>query len=113
MVLSVPTRCSCMHPQAWTISGGKRPWACQWGAAIVQQWRGLALSAGPDPRLSIGVPGHWRAINHGVEGSLTVTCDVPVAQVTPVRGPDRSDSQADSAGPIPVTSFNLKAQVRY
>jgi len=47
--------------------------------------------------------GHWRAINPGAMGSITVTCGAPVAQVRAVRDPDRSDSQADSAGSIPVT----------
>jgi hypothetical protein len=47
--------------------------------------------------------GHWRAINPGDSGSITVTSGVSDAQLRTVRGPDRSDSQADSAGSIPVT----------
>ena len=47
--------------------------------------------------------GHWRAISGGVTGSMTVTSGASVAQVRAVRGPDRSDSQADSAGRFPVT----------
>ena len=55
--------------------------------------------------------GHWRAINPGVTGSMTVTCGVSDAQVRAVRGPDWSDSQADSAGSIPVTrSTKVPAQ---
>ena len=45
-------------------------------------------------------------------GSMTVASGTSVAQVRPVRRPDRSDSQADSAGSIPVTRSHVKAQVR-
>src|SRR5262245_20956532 len=44
-------------------------------------------------------------------GSMTVTSGASVAQVRAVRRPDRSDSQADSAGSIPVTRSDVKAQV--
>ena len=47
--------------------------------------------------------GHWRAINPSVPGSMTVTSGTSTAQVRAVSGPDLSDSQADSAGSIPVT----------
>jgi hypothetical protein len=49
------------------------------------------------------VTGHWRAINPGVTGCMTVTSGTSGSQVRAVRGPDLSDSQADSAGSIPVT----------
>jgi hypothetical protein len=39
--------------------------------------------------------GHWRAINPGVEGAMTVTNGTSDVQVSVVRSPDRSDSQAD------------------
>jgi hypothetical protein len=48
-------------------------------------------------------PGHWRAINPGIPGSMTVTSGASTAQLRAVRGPNLSDSQADSAGSIPVT----------
>jgi hypothetical protein len=47
--------------------------------------------------------GHWRAINPGVMGFITVTSGASGLQVRAVRGPDLSDSQADGAGSIPVT----------
>jgi hypothetical protein len=47
--------------------------------------------------------GHWRAISPGATGSVTVISGASTAQLRGVRGPDRSDSQADSAGSIPVT----------
>jgi hypothetical protein len=47
--------------------------------------------------------GHWRAINPGIAGSMTVTSGASTAQLRAVRSPDRTDSQADSAGSIPVT----------
>jgi hypothetical protein len=47
--------------------------------------------------------GHWRAINQGVMGFITVTSGASALQVSVVRGSDLSDSQADSAGSIPVT----------
>jgi hypothetical protein len=56
--------------------------------------------------------GHWRAINPGVTGSVTVTSGVSDAQVRAVRGPDLLVSQADSAGSIPVTRSHVKAQAR-
>jgi hypothetical protein len=42
--------------------------------------------------------GHWRAINPGVAGSMTVTGGALDPQVRAVSGVDLSDSQADSAG---------------
>jgi len=45
-----------------------------------------------------GATGHWRAINPGVAGSMTVTGGASAAQVRAVRDPDLSDSQADGAG---------------
>ena len=48
-------------------------------------------------------------VSPGVAGSLTVTSGASGAQVGAARGPDRSDSQADSAGSIPVTRSALKA----
>ena len=47
--------------------------------------------------------GHWRAINPGVAGFITVTSGISDAQLRTVRGPDLSHSQADSVGSIPVT----------
>ena len=41
---------------------------------------------------------------------MTVTSGASTAQLRAVRGPDRSDSQADSAGSIPVTRSNIKIQ---
>src|SRR4249920_1429513 len=55
--------------------------------------------------------GHWRAISPSVMGSITVTSGASVAQVRAVRGPDRSDSQADSAGSIPVTRSTVQCLV--
>jgi len=55
--------------------------------------------------------GHWRAINQGVMGLITVTSGASTAQVSVVRGSDLSDSQADSAGSIPVTRSTTKHQV--
>ena len=54
--------------------------------------------------------GHWRAISPGVARSMTVTGGASDDQVRAVRGPDLSDSQADSAGSIPVTRSNVKIQ---
>jgi hypothetical protein len=56
--------------------------------------------------------GLWRAINLGVTGSMTVTSGASDGQARVVRGPDLSDSQADSAGSIPVTRSNEKSHVR-
>jgi hypothetical protein len=42
---------------------------------------------------------------------MTVTSGMSAAQVSAVRGPDRSDSQADSASSILVTRSDVKAQV--
>ena len=47
--------------------------------------------------------GHWRASNRGVMGFMTVTSGASVAQLSVVRGSDLSESQADTAGSIPVT----------
>jgi hypothetical protein len=55
--------------------------------------------------------GHWRAISPGVMGCLTVTSGVPDSQVGVVRGPDRSDSQADCASPILVTRSMAEPKV--
>jgi len=44
--------------------------------------------------------GHSRAISRGAAGSMTVTSGASDALVRAVSGPDRSDSQADSAGSI-------------
>ena len=44
-------------------------------------------------------------------GSVTVTSGASDAQIRAVRGLDRSDSQADSAGSIPVTR-SKKPQVK-
>jgi hypothetical protein len=52
--------------------------------------------------------GHWRAISPGVTESMTVTNGTLDAQLRAVRGLDRSDSQADSAGSIPVTRSTTK-----
>jgi len=43
---------------------------------------------------------------------MTGTSGASDAQVSEVRDPDRSDSQADSAGSIPVTRSNVKPQVK-
>jgi hypothetical protein len=50
-----------------------------------------------------GSTGHWRAINPGDMGFMTVTGGASGSQVSAVRGPDLLVSQADSAGSIPVT----------
>jgi len=60
--------------------------------------------------------GHWRAINPDITRFITVTSGASDAQVRAVRGPDLSDSQADSGGSIPLTRStltrsNLKAQI--
>ncbi len=52
-----------------------------------------------------------RVINPGIEGSVTVTSGALDVQVRTVRGPDLSDSQADSAGSIPVARSSVKSQV--
>src|SRR5215831_4606502 len=52
-----------------------------------------------------------RAIDPGAAGSVAVTSGTPDAQVRSVRGPDRPDSQADSAGSTPVTRSATKTQV--
>ena len=49
------------------------------------------------------VTGHWRAISSGIGGSMTVTNGASTAQLRAVRALDRTDSQADNAGSIPVT----------
>jgi hypothetical protein len=54
--------------------------------------------------------GHQRAINPGAAGSMTVTGGPSTAQLSVVSGLDWSDSQADSAGSIPVTRC-MKPQV--
>ena len=56
--------------------------------------------------------GHWRAISPGVARSMTVTGGASDDQVRAVRGPDLSDSQADSAGSIPVTRSARRACLR-
>jgi hypothetical protein len=53
--------------------------------------------------LSHQATGHWRAINPGVAGSLTVTSGTSNPEIRAVSGPDLSDSQAGSSGSIPVT----------
>jgi len=56
------------------------------------------------------VAGPLAAINPGDERSITVTRGHPAAQVKPHSSPDRTDSQADSAGSIPVTRSTAKGQ---
>ena len=56
--------------------------------------------------------GHRRATNPGDEGTLAGTPGHRNAQVTRGIGSSRSDSQADSAGSIPVTRSHVKAQAR-
>ena len=52
--------------------------------------------------------GHRRPISPGIAGSVTITDGATAAQLRAVRDPDLSDSQADSAGSIPVIrSHNL------
>jgi hypothetical protein len=53
------------------------------------------------PCASDQTTGHWRAINPGVEGSVTVTSGASTVQLRAVRGPDLSDSQADSTVTLP------------
>ncbi len=53
-----------------------------------------------------------RAISHGAGRSVTVTRGHPAPQVRPYNSPDGTDSQADSAGSIPVTRSSVRAQVR-
>ena len=55
--------------------------------------------------------GHWRAINQGVMGLITVTSGASTAQVSVVRGSDLSDSQADSATSLTATRSHVKARV--
>jgi hypothetical protein len=59
--------------------------------------------------------GHWRAISPSVTRGMTVTSGASSAQVRAVRGPDRSDSQADSASSILVTRsrYILAVQSRF
>jgi hypothetical protein len=52
-----------------------------------------------------------RAINPGDQGCLTVTRGPAAPQVRPHTTPNGADSQADSAGSIPVIRSNVKAQV--
>ena len=54
--------------------------------------------------------GHWRAISPGAAGPLTVTGSASIAQLSAVRGPDLSDSQADSASSILVTRSIVESQ---
>jgi hypothetical protein len=49
------------------------------------------------------------AINPGEDRSLTVTRGQPALQVRPCDSPDGADSQADSAGSIPVTRSKGKS----
>src|SRR5215471_18981216 len=65
--------------------------------AHTQEYRRLA-SAPSDQ-----VTGHWRAINPSVTRSMTATGGASDPQIRAVRDPDLSDSQADSAGSIPVS----------
>jgi hypothetical protein len=58
--------------------------------SAVRPCRGL-----PSSGQKLHPAGHWRAISPGVMGCLTVTSGVPDSQVGEVKGPDRSDSQAD------------------
>ena len=51
-------------------------------------------------------------INPGNEGSLTDTRGQLIPQVRRRRSPVGADSQADSAGPIPVTRSNAEPQVK-
>jgi len=58
------------------------------------------------------VAGPLAAINPGDERSITVTRGHPAAQVKPHSSPDRTDSQADSAGSIPVTRSKRERAAR-
>jgi hypothetical protein len=78
--------------------------------------RGVRLS-GTKPRVASSVrvsPGrscHWRAINPGDQRCLTVTRGRIAPQVRLRIVSNGADSQADSAGSIPVIRSNVKAQV--
>ena len=52
-----------------------------------------------------------RPLNPGIAGSMTVVSGASAAQLRVVRGPDRTGSQADSAGSIPVTRSTTKPKV--
>jgi hypothetical protein len=56
--------------------------------------------------------GHWRAISQGDEGSATASAAPPCHQVRPTTRQNRSASQADSAGSIPVTRSSVNAAQR-
>jgi hypothetical protein len=56
--------------------------------------------------------GHWRAINPGIAGSMTVANGALTAQLKAVRALDRTDSQADNAGSIPVTRSTSRRRSR-
>jgi len=69
-----------------------------------------------EPRLETDSRGHAqdrradagkRAINSGKERFLMVTRGQAILQVKPHSGPDGTDSQADSAGSIPVTRLTV------
>jgi hypothetical protein len=55
--------------------------------------------------------GHWRAINPGERRATTVTRGHPYGQLRAADCGDTADSQADSAGSIPVTRSSVKPQV--
>src|ERR1700733_137530 len=56
----------------------------------------------PAPARGNPAPHGWRAISRGVQRFVTVTSRHLALQVKLHRSPDRSASQADSAGSIPV-----------
>jgi hypothetical protein len=89
---------------------------------LAAPWRRMAISGGNSTRsqgvrfwtaprtirlvahgLDDHAAGHWRAINLGVMGSVTVTSGTSDVQVGAVRSPDLLVSQADSASSILVT----------
>ncbi len=86
-----------MHGQTRPDSATNR-WACAMSEGAD------AMSCIGDSRTTLHAAGHRRAINPGV-GSITVTNGASTAQLSSARHPDRSDSQADSADPIPVTAL--------
>jgi len=66
----------------------------------------------PDHVYSAYVYSPERAISQGDEGSVTATASLRSRLLSVLIGHDLSDSQADSAGSIPVTRSMVKPPVR-
>ena len=81
-------------------------WQVGYGIVGVIHWPTLGHKAPGDE-----AAGHWRAISPGIARSMTVTRSASTAQLRAVKGAYRSDSQADSAGSIPVTRSVTRSAV--